>query len=74
MRFPARSLALTLLQLDNGLCSPLLSNQASEPRNRPARNVYQAVSVIVSNLQLEKATPFCSSFLHLSPQTVTADG
>jgi hypothetical protein len=75
MRARLLSLALGFLHLNGALCSPLaLNDQALEARNDPAINICKAVTVIVSKLQLEKATPFCSSFLHISPKTVTIIG
>lgn len=74
MRFLSWSLALSCLHLDIGICSPLVSHQGLQSRARPTLNVCKAVSVLVSKLQLEKATPFCSSFLSLSPKTVAVAG
>ncbi|KAG6999514.1 mannan endo-1,4-beta-mannosidase B [Physcia stellaris] len=74
MRFLSWSLALSCLQLDIGICSPLVSHQGLQSRARPTLHVCKAASVLVSKLQLENATPFCSSYLNLSPNTVAAAG
>ncbi|KAL8733208.1 MAG: hypothetical protein Q9166_002225 [cf. Caloplaca sp. 2 TL-2023] len=54
--------------------SPLHQDvQALEARyNVPAPSICKAVTAVVSALSLNKATPFCQSFLHIPIQTVTS--
>ena len=68
MHFLNIVLLLVLLGLIEVFSSPV--DHGLQARNLPPA-VCQKVVVIIKILQLNKATPFCFSFLHVNTQTST---
>ena len=68
MYFQNIVLSLVILALSGVFSSPV--DQDLQARNLPPE-ACQKVIVIVKVLQLNKATPFCSSFLQIATQTST---